>query len=61
MPIKLRHSCTLYLQFGVVKMYGEKKCLLDVIKYGVKKDIASDPRKDDLEQKLDNKEINGPF
>lgn len=42
-------------------MRKKKKYLLDVIKYGVKKDIASDPRKDSLEQNLDNMEVNSPF
>ena len=36
---------------------GEKMCLLD-IKYGIRKEIASDPRKDDLEQNLEHKGSN---
>lgn len=53
MPVRLRHDCTLHLQFRDVKMWG-KMCLLD-IKYGIRKEIASDLRKDDLEQNLEHK------
>lgn len=43
------------------KKKQKKKCLLDVIKCGIEKDIASDLRKDCLEQNLDHKVINSPF
>lgn len=36
-------------------------CLLDTIKYDIKKEIASDLRKNGLEQNLDHNIINSPF
>lgn len=63
MPIKLGlivHCISNSEMLKCEKKKKKKKCLLGVIKCGIEKDIASDLRKDCLEQNLDRKVINSP-